>query len=36
MSLYNSTASKVIVKNFKEMDKTDLSKFIDLIYLKYI
>lgn len=26
MSLFSSTASKVVVKNFKQMDEDDLSK----------
>lgn len=26
MTLYSSTASKVVVKNFKQMDEDDLSK----------
>lgn len=27
MSLFTSTAYKVIVKNFKELNETDISKF---------
>lgn len=32
MSLFTSVASKVVIKNFKRMDETDLSKLVRLNY----
>lgn len=28
MTLFSSTASKVVIKNFKQLDETDLSKLL--------